>query len=147
MEEQEMQLKVKRGALRTEGESGRLERGIDTEGLELKERMINSSARGGRSQNTDEDHSAARVSKLLSAPKLFIGDTVLIWKFTRKWHEPRFVGPFILEDITPSAVKVQGRRAWIHLSNVKTCIREANAPLMIGSEARRGRRTINQQIN
>ncbi|KAL7879660.1 hypothetical protein SRHO_G00019140 [Serrasalmus rhombeus] len=45
------------------------------------------------------------------------GDYVYIKTFKRGWSEPRREGPFEVVLATPTAVKVKGRKVWIHLNH------------------------------
>lgn len=48
------------------------------------------------------------------------GDHVFIKVLKRKaWNSPRWEGPFRVTLSTPTAVKVEGRATWIHLSHCK----------------------------
>lgn len=48
------------------------------------------------------------------------GDHVFIKIIKKKsWNSPRWEGPFCVTISTPTAVKVEGRTTWIHLSHCK----------------------------
>lgn len=47
------------------------------------------------------------------------GDQVYIKRFTRKWNEPKFEGPFQVILTTEHAAKVLGREGWIHKRDLR----------------------------
>ncbi|XP_072327553.1 uncharacterized protein [Scyliorhinus torazame] len=47
------------------------------------------------------------------------GSCVMVKNWTRKGSEPRWDGPFQVLLTTPTAVKVEGRSAWVHLHHCK----------------------------
>uniref|UniRef100_A0A674CLU7 Murine leukemia virus integrase C-terminal domain-containing protein n=1 Tax=Salmo trutta TaxID=8032 RepID=A0A674CLU7_SALTR len=46
-----------------------------------------------------------------------VGDCVKIRVHKRKWNQPRWMGPFKVTMATPTAVRVQERSGWLHLSH------------------------------
>ena len=47
------------------------------------------------------------------------GQEVYIRNFVRKWREAKFEGTYRVVLSTPTPLKVEGKNAWIHLSNVR----------------------------
>ncbi|KAJ1174019.1 hypothetical protein NDU88_005843 [Pleurodeles waltl] len=48
-----------------------------------------------------------------------VGQQVYIRNFVRRWKDSKFEGPYLVTQSTPTAVKVEGRKPWIHLSDVR----------------------------
>ncbi|KAJ1154083.1 hypothetical protein NDU88_006839 [Pleurodeles waltl] len=48
-----------------------------------------------------------------------MGQQVYIRNFVRRWRDSKFKGPYLVIQSTPTAVKVEGRKPWIHLSDVR----------------------------
>lgn len=51
--------------------------------------------------------------------KLQPGDWVMLRKHQRKGLEPRWSGPYRVVMVTPTAVKLEGKEAWVHASHCK----------------------------
>ncbi|KAL7849418.1 hypothetical protein SRHO_G00210410 [Serrasalmus rhombeus] len=61
----------------------------------------------GRTSTIDDEH----------LKEVLPGDYVYVKTFKRGWSEPRREGPFEVILATPTAVKVKGRKVWIHLNH------------------------------
>ncbi|KAJ1180563.1 hypothetical protein NDU88_005784 [Pleurodeles waltl] len=48
-----------------------------------------------------------------------VGQQVYILNFVRQWRDSKFEGPYLVTQRTPTAVKVEGRKPWIHLSDFR----------------------------
>ncbi|KAJ1186218.1 hypothetical protein NDU88_003001 [Pleurodeles waltl] len=48
-----------------------------------------------------------------------VGQQVYIRNFVRRWKDSKFEGSYLVTQRTPTAVKVEGRKPWIHLSDVR----------------------------
>ena len=47
------------------------------------------------------------------------GDQVFIKRFTRRWPQSRWEGPFKIERQTEHSIKVEGKKLWYHKSQTK----------------------------
>ncbi|KAJ1146101.1 hypothetical protein NDU88_012383 [Pleurodeles waltl] len=65
----------------------------------------------------------ARQEKCTNAAQqtspISVGQQVYIRNFVRRWKDRKFEGPYLVTQSTPTAVKVEGRKPWIHLSDVR----------------------------
>ncbi|KAJ1218724.1 hypothetical protein NDU88_006301 [Pleurodeles waltl] len=65
----------------------------------------------------------ARQEKCTNAAQqtspISVGQQVYIRNFVRRWKDSKFEGPYLVTQSTPTAVKVEGRKPWIHLSDVR----------------------------
>lgn len=50
------------------------------------------------------------------------GDWVYLRKHVRKSLEPRFEGPYQVQLITTTSVKLEGRPTWVHASHCKKAL-------------------------
>ncbi|KAJ1129131.1 hypothetical protein NDU88_007502 [Pleurodeles waltl] len=48
-----------------------------------------------------------------------VGQSVYIRNFVRRWKDSKFEGPYPVTQSTLTAVKVEGRKPWIHLSDIR----------------------------
>ncbi|KAJ1175211.1 hypothetical protein NDU88_000502 [Pleurodeles waltl] len=48
-----------------------------------------------------------------------VGQLVYIQNFLRRCKDNKFEGPYLVTQSTPTAVKVDGRKPWIHLSDIR----------------------------
>ncbi|KAJ1168689.1 hypothetical protein NDU88_000606 [Pleurodeles waltl] len=48
-----------------------------------------------------------------------VGQQVYIRNFVRRWKDSKFEEPYPVIQSTPTAVKVEGRKPWIHLSDIR----------------------------
>ncbi|KAJ1207367.1 hypothetical protein NDU88_002758 [Pleurodeles waltl] len=65
----------------------------------------------------------ARQEKCTTAAQqtspISVGQQVYIRNFVRRWKDSKFEGPYLVTQSTPTVVKVEGRKPWIHLSDVR----------------------------
>ncbi|KAJ1174765.1 hypothetical protein NDU88_000056 [Pleurodeles waltl] len=65
----------------------------------------------------------ARQEKCTNAAQqtspISVGQQVYIRNFVRRWKDSKFDGPYLVTQSTPTAVKVEGRKPWIYLSDVR----------------------------
>ncbi|TWW66923.1 hypothetical protein D4764_20G0009550 [Takifugu flavidus] len=72
--------------------------------------------------NQTDLHVTMHVERIDSTPQEPIqpGDYVWVKKFVRKrWNTPRWEGPYQVQLTTKTAVRVDGKLSWIHLSHCK----------------------------
>ena len=55
-----------------------------------------------------------------------VGEAVLVRRHRAGNLEPRWKGPYLVLLTTPTAVKVEGIPAWVHVSHVKKAPQEAD---------------------
>ncbi|KAJ1174671.1 hypothetical protein NDU88_006491 [Pleurodeles waltl] len=48
-----------------------------------------------------------------------VGQSVHIRNFVRRWKDSKFEEPYPVTQSTTTAVKVEGRKQWIHLSDIR----------------------------
>ncbi|KAJ1100893.1 hypothetical protein NDU88_005968 [Pleurodeles waltl] len=68
----------------------------------------------------------ARQEKCTTAAQqtspISVGQQVCIRNFERRWRDSKFEGPYFVTQSTPTAVKLEGRKPWIHLSDVRLAL-------------------------
>ncbi|XP_078533692.1 uncharacterized protein LOC144819836 [Lissotriton helveticus] len=47
------------------------------------------------------------------------GTQIFIKKQVRKWRDPKYEGPYLVIDSSPTAVRIAERKAWVHLNHVR----------------------------